>query len=95
MGKRERDAKRQAQRLHAKRRAAERVGVNLNHALHTELVQAIQGGQATFIRRQSHRVSHFDVVLPTGQTARVVYDRHRKALITVLPPEARDDGEAV
>jgi hypothetical protein len=89
-----RGTKREAQRRHAKRRAAERFGVNLNHALHTELVQAIQAGQATFVRRQSHRVSHFDVTLPTGQTARVVYDRHRKVLITVLPPEARDAEEA-
>jgi len=87
--------KRHAQRLHAKRRAAERYGVNLNHALHVALVAAIQAGRATFVRRQSQRVSHFDVTLPTGATARVVYDRQRQVLITVLPPEARDNGEAV
>jgi hypothetical protein len=94
MGKPTGPTKREAQRVHAKRRAAERYGITLNHALHTELIAAIQTGRATFVRRQSHRVSLFDVTLPTGVTARVVYDRHRKALITVLPPEARDAEEA-
>ena len=80
--------KAKAERIHARRRALERYGVEMGPATRRRIVSAIQRGDATFVRRRSLRVSIFDVALGDVAPMRVVYDRKRKELITVLPPPA-------
>jgi len=78
--------KSKAQRIHAKRRCAQRYGVPLSDQLQDELIGKIQSGQATIVHKQSHRVSIFDVA-HGDRTLRVVYDRNTKQLVTFLPPD--------
>jgi hypothetical protein len=81
--------KKVAQRRHAKRRAAERYGLELNRHDMRTLVEQIQHGDAEFIERQSLRVSVWWVTVG-GKRCRVVYDRLRKTIVTFLPEEPRE-----
>jgi hypothetical protein len=75
--------KRKAQLRHAARRANERYGLQLSiHDLH-RIIHDIQDGRASFVVKQSHRVSLFDVDVQ-DQKIRVAYDRVRKSIATVL-----------
>lgn len=70
-----------AQEKHFRRRARERGLDNVDSAA---IVRMIQSGRAEFVRRQSKRVGLFAIEL--GDERRiVVYDRERKAIVTVLP----------
>jgi len=87
-----------AQGVHAIRRAAERYGLRIGKRTLQRLVADIQQGRGTFIRRQSNRVSLWQLNVE-GRPVRVVYDRLRKTIVTFLPPESaggandqRDDG---
>lgn len=82
-------SKAKAQRRHAQRRARGRYGVHLNRADLDAMVRQIQAGKATFLRRQSGRVSLFAVDMQ-GLRVPVVYDRKRKTIVTVLPIVALD-----
>lgn len=73
---------------HLKRRWALRVGDDMTKVLHNKLVAIIQGGTTTIIERQSNRVSIHKIVLDK-ETYTVVYDRHRKQVVTVLPKEEK------
>ncbi|HET6495316.1 MAG TPA: hypothetical protein VFH61_08140 [Thermoleophilia bacterium] len=86
--RRETDDKVEAQRRHARRRAQERYGINLDNELLIAWVSAIQGqNPAVPVRplgRESTRLTHFaithgDIEVP------VVYDKQRKQIVTVLP----------
>lgn len=76
--------KTRAQRIHARRRALERYELDLNRHDLREVVESIQAGKATFVRRQSLRVSIWEVTVK-GQACRVVYDKLRKTIVTFLP----------
>jgi len=78
--------KTKAMRRHARVRALERAGIEMGRATRLEIVGAIRAGQSTFVRRQSLRVSVHDVVLADGPKVRVVYDKTRTEIVTVLPP---------
>lgn len=78
-------SKKRASQLHARRRSAQRTGIVLTDGRQKKIVQMIQSGKATFVRKRSNRVSTFDV-LYCGELMRVVYDRKRKCLVTVLDP---------
>jgi hypothetical protein len=80
-----------AQRRHAKLRAQERYGLSLNRIDLREIAGLIQQGKAVFLRRQSLRVSHW-LVEVGGKSARVVYDRKRKTVVTFLPAEPTPDA---
>lgn len=72
---------------HAKKRAGERYGLNLNkHARH-EIVQMIQKNEAEFIGKQSNTRSLWRVNYQ-DQSLNVVYDKARSTMCTVLPKEA-------
>jgi hypothetical protein len=75
------------QKRHAKRRAFERYALDLHQDAQASIVRAIQGGEARFLRRQSWRVTLWEVE-HDGQRLPVVYDRKRKTIVTVLPEEA-------
>ena len=79
--------KTKCQRAHAKRRANQRYGLSLNRDKLNAMVRLIQEGKCTFIERQSNRVTVFSLLFE-GLTFPVVYDKQRKTIVTVLPPEA-------
>lgn len=80
--------KAKAQRIHAKRRALQREAVLLTRADMRLMVQQIQAGKATFVRRQSLRVTLWDVAFRDHPVPmRVVYDKLRKNIVTILPRE--------
>lgn len=79
--------RREAIRVHAKRRAAERYGLCFGDIGEAKIVAAIQNPKesgAVFRWRTSNRVTVFDVPF-RGQIVRVAYDKDRKAIVTFLP----------
>ncbi len=75
--------------VHAKQRAKERYGINLNKQARHEIVQMIQTNQAEFVGKESNsrtlwRVQYQD------QSLNVVYDKARSTMCTVLPKEAAE-----
>ena len=77
---------------HAKQRAEERYGLNLNKEARHEIVQMIQTNQAEFVGKESNsrtlwRVQYQD------QSLNVVYDKARSTMCTVLPKEAHEFQE--
>jgi hypothetical protein len=76
--------KKESQRIHATLRAMERHGIALNKQARRQAIKDIQTGRAKFLWRTSLRVTAWEVSLD-GKNVRVVYDRQRKSLVTVLP----------
>jgi hypothetical protein len=77
--------KRASNHLHAKRRAAERYGLNLTQDVHRAIVKIIQerGGKLQ-AQRQSNSRTIF--TLPyDGNWLKVVYDKVHHNLVTILP----------
>ena len=73
-----------AQYLHAVARAKERYDLDLYEQLYRTFVNKVKKGETTLLFRQSARVSvrlleHLD------HTYKVVYDHHRKTIVTFLP----------
>lgn len=77
-------SKLKSERIHAKRRALERFGLELNRQDLRSIVDIIQKQQARFIERQSLRVTIWEVMY-SGQLMRAVYDSKRKAVVSFLP----------
>lgn len=73
--------KAQAENAHAKRRAAERLGVELTKDNRREIINSIQKGELLFVRKQSCRVSIFRCII-NDQEIDVVYDKQRHRIIT-------------
>ena len=82
--KRSKPTKTKSLRAHLKRRFLERFGVEINRIDEIQMLNQIQNKEAEFIEKQSIRVSVFDVKLNEVKY-RVVYDKNRKHLVTVLP----------
>lgn len=76
--------KKQSQRIHAKRRAKERYGVELNSKDLKSLVTKIQKGDAEFVRKISLTRSVFIV-----DGRKVVYDKLRKNIATFLSEDMK------
>lgn len=86
---------------HTSKRLKERYGLNYSQLFFDSAMNQIRNGKAKFILRQSLRVTIWDVVYDVRekdiynseiakqgqQTIRVVYDKTRKTLITVLSPD--------
>lgn len=74
---------------HAKRRAEERYGIDLNKQARREIIKMIQteADQAQFISRESNSRSLWQVTY-NNQPLNIVYDKARSALATVLPTDA-------
>ena len=75
-----RGSKKAALKRHTRQRAAERFGISVDLK---ELTKLIQKGRGVFVRRQSNRVTVWDVEYK-GNTLRVVYDKLRSTPITIL-----------
>jgi hypothetical protein len=77
---------------HAKKRAEERYGLNLNKEARHEIVSMIQQNQAEFVGKQSNTRSLWRVNYQ-DQSLNVVYDKARNTMCTVLPKEAHEFQE--
>jgi hypothetical protein len=88
----QRQSKERSQTKHAIRRGVERYGVVLSKSDIAGLVSQIQSGEGRLIEKQSLRVSIWEVTLRNGSTATVVYDKSRKTIATLLPPELIGDS---
>lgn len=63
----------------------ERFGIPVGDETLRQVVLAIQQGKAKFIKRQTNRITVFELLIHE-QMARVVYDSHRKEIVTILRP---------
>lgn len=75
--------KRLNQRLHAKRRASERLGLSLNRKDFAEMITMIQDGQSICERKISLRQSVRRLEW-RGREIRLVYDCNRHQIVTFL-----------
>lgn len=82
--------KKDAQFLHAFKRAAQRYELDFTKRMKQEIVSQIQSGDAEFIEKQSNRVSLFWVNI-NDKHCKVVYDKIRKSIVSFLPQESRED----
>ena len=78
--------KRKNQIKHARRRFEARFDISLNSNQYTQLVNRIKKGKAEFVRRQSNRVTLWDIEFE-GNLIRVVYDKKTSAIVTALYPD--------
>lgn len=76
--------KKQAQRIHAKKRFLERYRLDFTKELRREFVRIIQDGRARCLATQSNRISIFSVPYE-GRWFEVVYDKTRHQVVTCLP----------
>lgn len=80
------NSKAENQRRHARQRARERFGLELDEHQLRAVVNRIQRGESRFLEKQSNRVSLHQVEY-MGAEMVVVYDRRRKNVVTVWPSE--------
>ena len=72
-----------AERIHAKRRAEERLRVTLNRFDYADIVKQIIENRSVFVKKQTNRTS-VHIVNVKGIESFAVYDRTRKAIVTFL-----------
>ena len=86
---------------HTERRLAERFGIKMTQFLWDTILHHIHHGKAVFYKKQSNRVSIWDVTVlvrqneiedeqrakPGPLTVRIVYDKMRKCLVSALTPD--------
>ena len=77
-------SKAKSQELHARRRFEQRTGVVFSPKVNDELVAQIQDHKAQFIERSTNRVTIW-WVMHGRKWFPVVYDKHSKKIVTVLP----------
>lgn len=82
-----------AQRIHAKKRAAQRYGLVLNRGQLRQIVQLIQEERGVFLERQSLRVTLWQIEWE-GRLCKVVYDSQRKNVVSFLPLGAKPEAPA-
>ena len=80
--------KRRNQIKHARRRFKDRFDISLNDNQYKQLINRIKKGKATFVRRQSNRVSLWDIDFE-GHLIRVVYDKKTSVIVTALYPDGQ------
>jgi len=76
-----------AQRIHAKNKFMSRVGIKLTPELRRELASKITTKEAELIRKQSNRISIYDVdheIEGKKRTFRLVFDKMRRNIVTIL-----------
>jgi len=82
-------SKKKQQKNHARARAAQRFGMIVTNAQMDDIVGQIQSGSATFVDKESNRVSLWRVKLE-GDSFDVVYDKLRKTVVSFLPRVTRE-----
>jgi hypothetical protein len=71
------------QRIHAKSRFKERLGLDITTAQIDAMVKTIQMGYAKFVERQSARVSKWEMTF-NDRPYYVIYDKRTKSIVTIL-----------
>tara|TARA_Y100000310_G_scaffold56232_1_gene51667 strand:+ start:58605 stop:58922 length:318 start_codon:yes stop_codon:yes gene_type:complete len=71
------------QKKHFQQRCFDRFGTSIGKKGRKKIISDIQSGKAKCIKKQSLRVSVFEVE-HNGNKMRVVYDKQRKNLVTAL-----------
>lgn len=79
-----------AERKHARRRALQRYDLDLRDEDLDLITGMIQTGKATFVEKQSNRVSVFTLKFKE-KDVKVVYDRQRQNIVTFLPIDGNFD----
>lgn len=74
---------------HFRARMFERFGVRVSTEQINAYVGQIERNEATFIGRQDDRLTRWQITLPDGTDATVVYDQKRKKLVTALYPRSK------
>ena len=83
--------KEQSQRIHARKRLRERFGIAISEEQYAQLVRNIQNSsKATFIRRQSQRVTLWEIEIEKKIMV-AVYDKWRKTIVTCFPSSREKD----
>ena len=73
---------------HVNTRSIERYGYTFTMATLSSFISQIQNSKAIFVSRTSNRVTVWYVTHPdTQEKIKVVYDKQRKSLVTILPKE--------
>ena len=80
-----------AQTKHAINRIEERYGLHLSETDMRHFSNQIQSGNATFLEKQSNRVSVFSVNTMAGEVP-MVYDKQRGTIVTALPGSYVETG---
>lgn len=75
-------------RAHAKRRFAERFGLNLNRDALADVERRIRDGRSVLLSREEGTCRARHLVEIAGQLIAVVYDRNSGRIVTALPDEA-------
>lgn len=75
--------KRKNQIKHAKRRFAQRCDISVSDEDLNKMVLDIQKQNAIFVKKESNRVSLWNVT-HLGKEYKVLYDKQRKSIVTVL-----------
>jgi hypothetical protein len=81
--------KKTSERIHAKRRALERYGLNFTKAIRNQIKGKIQSNGGTFLYRRSRRVTVWEVD-HENKKFKVVYDTLRGEIVTFLPQEQEE-----
>ena len=76
--------KAKSQRIHAKKRAAERFGIELEDSAINRIITDIQSNRTEFLCKESNRISVHLIDL-AGKLVRCVYDKERKEIVTFMP----------
>lgn len=79
-------SKKRCQVEHTAKRFLERYGMVYTQYIKDQLLHKIHTKQANFIKKVTNRISLWDVELKE-KTVRVVYDRLRRNVASVLTPE--------
>ena len=74
---------------HFRARVFERFGVRVSTEQINAYVDQIERGDATFIERRDDQITRWQITLPDGTDATVVYDSKRKKLVTALYPRSK------
>jgi len=94
------DARRRFARRHAARRAEERFGIVLDHATHRTIRDVISGANNTEGRvlgclQRTEKGRKVYRMLFRGKVFRLVWDKARRTVVTLLPQDEVDLAEQV
>lgn len=89
--------KKQCQNFHARKRAKERLGIKLTDELTDQIVSCIKNEEkkndlfeVEFLEEQSKRIKHYLIKFKGKDPVKVVYDCHRKTIVTFLFNQEED-----
>lgn len=77
-------SKTKQERLHAKKRAMQRFGIQFGKKHEHDIINQIRTNKATFIRRESLRVTVWRVLL-NQIPAIAIYDSYRHVIVSLWP----------